>query len=174
MRPVANLRSPGVTEELLAHAVPVLIVGLGGAGRQAAGEYRTATQPAPAGLPPVQEALLDDGACIAPLIKSGRNPYQTFLFVGRASTCDFILRDPSVSKMHAIFEHTQGSPPDTGWTLRDNGSHNGTWIGDRKLPRRKPVPLAGGESLVFGVCPAYVILPAELRRILASMGLCHA
>jgi hypothetical protein len=170
---VAELRLPEAAAELQALTVPVLLVGLNGAARAAAAEFRTATRDAVRALPSLEDVVLDE-TYVAPLIKSGRNPYANFIFVGRASTCDVVLRDPSVSKTHAVLEHDPAAAPHAGWRIRDNGSHNGTWVNSRKLTPRDPVPLTGGDAIVLGAYPAYVILPDALRRIIAGMGPPHA
>ncbi|HEX8793481.1 MAG TPA: FHA domain-containing protein [Polyangiaceae bacterium] len=172
MKRIAELRSPEGAAELRALVVPVLLVGLHGAARAAAAEYRTATRDAVRSappLPPLADVVLDE-TYVAPLVKSGRNPYENFIFVGRASTCDVVLRDASVSKTHAVLEHDPSAAPHAGWRIRDNGSHNGTWVNSRKLTPRDPVAVAGGDALVLGAYPAYVILPDALRRILSGMG----
>lgn len=166
---VAELRSPANAAEVRALAVPVLLVGLSGAARAAAAEFRTATRDAVRRLPALEDVFLDE-TYVAPLVKSGRNPYENFIFVGRASTCDVVLRDPSVSKTHAVLEHDPAAAPHASWRIRDNGSHNGTWVNSRRLTGREPVALAGGDALVLGAYPAYVILPDALRRIISGMG----
>lgn len=164
MRLVSEYRSPKVAAELESLVVPVMLVGFPGSTRVAPGEFRTSTREASPAMPPLASALLDADARLLPLIKSGRNPYENFVFVGRSSTCDIILRDASVSKAHAVFE--QG----VEWRLRDNGSHNGTWVNGRRLAPKAPVVLASGDAVVFGAYPAYVIMPDELRRTLGTMG----
>ena len=94
----------------------------------AAGAYspkRSLVEAMRAFVPRLAASLLDEDVRLAPLSKSDRNPYQNFIFVGRASTCDVILRDASVSKTHAVFERDGQQPL---WKLRDNRSHNGTWV----------------------------------------------
>jgi pSer/pThr/pTyr-binding forkhead associated (FHA) protein len=76
------------------------------------------------------------------------------------------LRDASVSKTHAVFERDDQQPL---WKLRDNRSHNGTWLNRSRLPPEARLPVASGDSIVFGAYPAYLISPDELRRILATM-----
>jgi hypothetical protein len=164
MKPLSEYRRPGAAEEVAQLEVPVLVVGMRGGVRSPAAEYRTSTHEGVPPIPTVTEALHDEGVCLAPLSKSERNPYQNFIFVGRASTCDVILRDASVSKTHAVFER-EGAL----WKLRDNRSHNGTWVNRSRLGPETRVPVASGDSVVFGAYPAYLISPDELRRILATM-----
>jgi pSer/pThr/pTyr-binding forkhead associated (FHA) protein len=164
VRLVSQYRSPRVAAELEALVVPVLLVGFPGSTRVAPGEYRTATREETPSMPPLASAMLDPDARLLPLIKSGRNPYANFIFVGRASTSDIVLRDASVSKAHAVLERG------TDWRIRDNGSHNGTWVNASRLAPKTPVVLTSGDAIVFGAYPAYLIMPDELRRILETMG----
>ncbi len=50
--------------------------------------------------------------------------------LGRAPGCDVVVTDPSVSRRHAEIRPSGG-----GWELRDLGSSNGTWIGERRVDR---------------------------------------
>lgn len=129
------------------------------------GEFRTATRKGSAALPPVEEALRASSLRAVPLAKTDRNPYEAFVFVGRASTCDVILRDVSVSKSHAVFE----LEPD-GWIVRDNRSHNGTFVGERRLALGERARVASGDAVRFGTYPVYFMMPQDLRRILEAMG----
>lgn len=47
---------------------------------------------------------------------------------GGAEQVSVALADPSVSRLHAEFLAT----PD-GWSLRDLGSTNGTWLGEKRV-----------------------------------------
>jgi NHLM bacteriocin system ABC transporter ATP-binding protein len=48
--------------------------------------------------------------------------------IGRADDCDFVVPDSQISRRHATLEPVPG-----GFLLRDLGSANGTWIGDRRV-----------------------------------------
>jgi pSer/pThr/pTyr-binding forkhead associated (FHA) protein len=106
--------------------------------------------------------------CLAPLSKSERNPYQRFIFVGRASTCDVILRDASVSKTHAVFERDERQAL---WKLRDNRSHNGTWHNGERLEDGERVSLESGDVIVLGSYPVYFMRSPDLMKILARPSL---
>ena len=167
---LAEYRQRHAAGDLKPIDVPALIIGFNDTSRAAAGEYHTSTRQGGVLLGPVTEALLDDGVTLAPLAKSGRNPYENFIFVGRASTCDVILRDASVSKSHAVFERDTA----TGvWCLRDNRSHNGTWVDGQRLEPKARVTVSSGLAIVFGAYPAYLIMPGDLRRILEAMPADH-
>ena len=165
MRPLSEYRQPEAAAEIAGLDVPVLVVGLRGNALAPAPEFRTSTHEGTPSIPTVSEALREEGVLLAPLRKSDRNPYENFIFVGRASTCDVILRDASVSKTHAVFER---DGPDR-WRLRDNRSHNGTWVNYARLRPRTLTPVASGDSILFGTYPAYLVSPDELRRLLAEM-----
>lgn len=167
---LSEYRQRRATGELKPIDVPVLIIGLNGSARSGVPEYRTSTREGDLELGPVTQALGDEGVGLAPLIKSDRNPYENFIFVGRASTCDVILRDASVSKSHAVFERDAKGV----WCLRDNRSHNGTWVDGGRLAPKARVTVASGMAIVFGAYPAYLLMPADLGRILATMPDLHA
>ncbi len=48
--------------------------------------------------------------------------------IGRADDCDFVVLDNQVSRRHAELGPVPG-----GFLLRDLGSANGTWVGDRRV-----------------------------------------
>jgi hypothetical protein len=169
MTPLSQLRDPTALEALLVLGVPVLLVGLRDAA--SSNEFRTATHPTAFRVPSMVDALGGDGTHIAPLVKSDRNPYANFIFVGRSSTSDVVLRDGSVSKTHAVFEHDVGAGR---WDLRDNRSHNGTWVDGIKLRGSVRVPLTSGAAILFGSYPAYLIMHDDLRRLLGALASVHA
>ena len=47
---------------------------------------------------------------------------------GRSDTCDIVLKDPLVSRLHSIFIRRAGA-----FLLEDLGSHNGTYVNDERL-----------------------------------------
>jgi hypothetical protein len=122
-------------------------------------EFRTATLGTPESIPPLGEVILDPATQAVPLEKSPRNPYDGFLFLGRASTCDIIIRDASISKTHAVIEPAAGS-----WHLRDKRSRNGTWRNGERLKENDRVELASGDVIVLGSYPLYFMLADDLMR----------
>jgi hypothetical protein len=52
----------------------------------------------------------------------------TALYVGRSSGCDAVVRDPTVSRVHARIDVL-----DAGWRIRDLGSTNGTRVNGRRV-----------------------------------------
>jgi pSer/pThr/pTyr-binding forkhead associated (FHA) protein len=125
-------------------------------------EFRTSTIGADGGaVPPLTRAADDPTTRVAVLEKSGRNPYDGFLFLGRASTCDVIIRDAAISKTHAVIE-----PSGEGWNLRDNRSRNGTFRNGSRLKEGERVLLTSGDLVTLGSYPLYFLLSVDLLRLL--------
>jgi hypothetical protein len=125
-------------------------------------EFRTSTLvQTPPPIPSLSAATHDPATRVAMLEKSGRNPYDGFLFLGRASTCDVIIRDASISKTHAVIE-----PAADAWYLRDNRSRNGTFKNQLRLKDAEKVKLASGDLVVLGSYPLYFLFVEDLFRLL--------
>jgi pSer/pThr/pTyr-binding forkhead associated (FHA) protein len=71
-----------------------------------------------------------------------RHVFEQQAVVGRDADCDVPLASRSVSRRHALLEKTEN-----GWTLRDLGSANGTFLGGARVTE---VPLSTGAALRFG------------------------
>ncbi|MHB1047407.1 MAG: FHA domain-containing protein [Thermoanaerobaculia bacterium] len=67
--------------------------------------------------------------------------------VGRDPACDVLLSSPTVSRRHALV-----FPDGEGWTVRDLGSGNGTFLDARRVDE---APLPNGVALRFGNVPAW-------------------
>ncbi len=65
--------------------------------------------------------------------------------VGRSTGNDTRILGPAVSGEHALFLWTGN-----GWELRDLGSRNGTWVGDRQLRPGDRLNVAAGAKIAFG------------------------
>jgi hypothetical protein len=64
------------------------------------------------------------------------------LTVGRASECDVVVGERTVSRFHAELRHAAGR-----WSVRDLDSKNGTWLNGRRV---REAPVAGGDVLRLG------------------------
>jgi FHA domain-containing protein len=96
--------------------------------------------------PPARPALADQAPTrLVAIAKAPGNPYPERIAVGRARNCDVVLRDPSVSKLHAHF--TVDVAP---LQLVDVGSHNGTRVNGRALSPARQVALVAGDVIAFG------------------------
>jgi pSer/pThr/pTyr-binding forkhead associated (FHA) protein len=85
---------------------------------------------APAPRPTDGDGRLDPGA-------------HTSVLVGRASACEVVLADRTVSRLHARFER-DGSE----WIVRDLGSRNGTAVNGVGVDRMARV--RAGDFVSFG------------------------
>lgn len=83
---------------------------------------------------------------VMPLVKAAGNPYSDRISIGRARNCDVVLRDPSVSKLHA---HVRREPNGT-WVIIDLDSHNGTAVSGVPILASRPEPIHSGDLLTFG------------------------
>jgi hypothetical protein len=63
--------------------------------------------------------------------------------LGRSRRCDCMLRDATVSRLHATLRNVDGA-----WWLRDEGSTNGTWINGRRVAGT--VEVQPGDELLLG------------------------
>ena len=102
------------------------------------------------------------GGAVFAVSKSSANPYEGRIIVGRAKNCDIVLREKSISKVHA---HFTVNGPESG-TLTDAGSSNGCIVDGEKLEPGQPMALVAGAKIVFGRLPAVFLSPAQLYRAL--------
>ena len=65
--------------------------------------------------------------------------------LGRSAACDLRVEDPSVSSEHASLGWTGA-----GWEVRDLGSKNGTFVGERRVAAGERIPLLPGDLLTLG------------------------
>ena len=63
--------------------------------------------------------------------------------IGRQTTCDIVIADHNVSRVHAEIKVVQGS-----WRIDDRGSTNGTRVNGIVIV--EPTPLASGDVIAFG------------------------
>ena len=63
--------------------------------------------------------------------------------IGRQTTCDIVIADHNVSRVHAEMKFVQGS-----WRIDDRGSTNGTRVNGTVIV--EPNPLVSGDVIAFG------------------------
>ncbi len=97
--------------------------------------------------------------------KSDRNPYADRISLGRSGTCDIVVRQPSVSKLHAHFLRADG-----GWAIRDANSRNGVAVNKQRIDASRPTPLAFGDTVTFGKVDARFVDGAGLYALLKKPG----
>lgn len=104
------------------------------------------------------------GCELLPVTKRPESPWQDRILIGRAPNSDIVLRDPSVSKVHAHISVLNADTP----MLHARKSTNGTFLNDRLLtPAGDGVPLRSGDTLRFGNVLCEFILNADLYRLVA-------
>jgi hypothetical protein len=99
---------------------------------------------------------------VLPVIKRAANPYPDRISVGRARNCDIVLRNRSVSKLHAHFRVT----PDGRLEIVDLQSYNGTWLNGLHLKPNQGELVATGDELQFGVVTAQLVDATTLYNLL--------
>jgi hypothetical protein len=70
--------------------------------------------------------------------------------IGRGEACDVVLLEQAASRVHAEIRATE-----QGYVLSDEGSHNGVWVGDRRVTRH---PLRDGDSFRIGGSTLQLVL----------------
>ncbi|HWE28191.1 MAG TPA: FHA domain-containing protein [Polyangia bacterium] len=98
---------------------------------------------------------------VLPVVKAPAHPYPDRVSVGRARNCDIVMRDPSVSKLHAHFR--VGGPT---VDLVDIDSQNGTRVNGRALAPHQPVQVANGDIVLFGSVACKLVDAAALYDLL--------
>ena len=139
--------------------VPVLLIDVA-AFPQSMSEFRTRSS---SDLPTHSlrtAALASPDASLLPIEKSGRNPYGAFVFVGRGSASDVVLKHHSVSKSHAWFEEREGA-----WLLHDNRSRNGTFVNGVRVAEGATLPVRPGSVVTFGTMASHFLTPRDLAEL---------
>lgn len=110
----------------------------------------TSTRDAILRLPATPPAA--EGPVVA-AVRKIRSEFPSMITVGRTANNDIVLADPSVSRFHAYFQvkvERADQPERTEQIdLKDAGSRNGTWAGDRPV-HGTPTPVTFGETVRFG------------------------
>ena len=96
------------------------------------------------------------------LQKAPGNPYSDRISVGRAKNCDVVVRDSSVSKLHAHLRPTA----DGNYEIVDLGSQNGTQVNGRVLPANKTERVFVGDTLRFGAIDLLLVDGPTLYHLL--------
>jgi hypothetical protein len=85
--------------------------------------------------------------------KAAQNPYPDRISAGRARNCDLVLRDSSVSKLHAHFRKLDYGVLE----LVDLDSQNGTMVNGQRLEPNQPEKVIAGDILSFGAISAQLV-----------------
>jgi hypothetical protein len=101
---------------------------------------------------------------VYPVTKRGANPYPDRVSVGRARNCDIVLRNRSVSKLHAHFRRASSGK----FEIVDLGSYNGTWLNGAQLDAHNGELVSTGDELQFGTVAAQLVDADTLYDMLRS------
>jgi pSer/pThr/pTyr-binding forkhead associated (FHA) protein len=94
-----------------------------------------------------EEKTGDTGVYVLPLVKKPANQ-SGILRVGRGESCDIVVADVTISKLHAFVMENRGA-----FELFDAGSRNGTFVGDTEVAARgtgAATPLTPRAKVRFG------------------------
>jgi hypothetical protein len=72
-------------------------------------------------------------------------PGKSEIAIGRAPPCEVVVNDGTLSKRHATLLRGE-----RGWSLRDEGSRNGSWVSEVVTAPGKLVPLTSGVRVRLG------------------------
>jgi pSer/pThr/pTyr-binding forkhead associated (FHA) protein len=67
--------------------------------------------------------------------------------LGRGPECEIVINDGTLSGVHLLFMRDDGAGPGESWTVRDEGSRNGSWLDGVRLEAGQPHRLAPGARL---------------------------
>ena len=122
-------------------------------------EFRTVTHKQE--LPPLPqrgpELHLPETPLILPLRKQDGNPFPERISIGRATNCDVVIRDPSVSKLHG---HFRDVGPESAF-FTDAKSANGTRVDGVSIKPGEAVELHRNALLSFGRVQLMLISAAD-------------
>ena len=82
------------------------------------------------------------------------------LLAGRRSECDLCINVSAVSRRHAEFRCTE-----SGWTIRDLGSVNGTMVNGARLQEGQEVQLHAGDEIAFAKTERFRVLPGSKEEV---------
>jgi len=85
------------------------------------------------------------GIEVYPLAKKPGASFPDMITIGRTANNDVVLRDVTVSRLHAFFRHR-----DHRWMLADAGSKNGTSVDGDALPPRRERDVQSGTPIRIG------------------------
>jgi hypothetical protein len=99
---------------------------------------------------------------IFPLSKKAGASFPDMITIGRTPNNDVVLRDATVSRLHAFFRQR-----DDRWIVADAGSKNGSRLDGIPLEPRKEKPVASGQLVRIGDLELTFYTAADLFRVLA-------
>lgn len=91
---------------------------------------------------------------------------QSYFVFGRLQSCDVTLEHPSLSRYHAVIQHSKevSHTYEKGWYIYDLDSTHGTWVNKRRLKPKQYYRLKVGYVIKFGGSSRLHILQVMKRK----------
>ncbi len=102
---------------------------------------------------------------IFPLVKKAGASFPDMITVGRTPNNDVVLRDVTVSRLHAFFKRTADGKK---WIVADGGSKNGTQLDGAHLEPRREREVDNGQVVKIGDIELTFYTAAHLFHILGA------
>ncbi len=99
---------------------------------------------------------------IFPLSKKAGAPFPDMITIGRTPNNDIVLRDATVSRLHAFFRQREQL-----WIVADAGSKNGSRLDGAQLEPRKERPVTSGQRVRIGDLELTFYTATDLFHVLA-------
>ncbi len=103
-------------------------------------------------------AALGKIIAVLPIVKKPSNPFPDRISVGRAQNCDVVIRDASVSKLHAEIR----MPKPAECEIADLKSANGTRLNGKPIAGLPSIRVRSGDKLDFGAVTLQLV---EAKRL---------
>jgi hypothetical protein len=119
-------------------------------------------------LPALRQELPPSRYLVFPIRKTERSLIERFYSVGQTRNNDVVVRDVSVSKFHAFFQHDAAG----GFVLQDARSTNGTFVNGVRVPAQgegQPVALSSGDRVRFGAVELSFLSATEFRALVQAV-----
>lgn len=103
-----------------------------------------------------------------PLVKKPNAPFPDMITIGRTPNNDVVLRDATVSRLHAFFRHRKDAAGADAWIVADGGSKNGTLLDGERLEARRERPVQPGQIVKIGDLELTFYTAMHLFRVLGG------
>ena len=102
---------------------------------------------------------------VFPLVKAVNAPWPERISVGRARNNDVVLRDNSISKLHALFMLNDGPHV----SVVDAGSRNGTRVNGKTIPQGEKAQVRINDRVLLGTVSLLLLDSAGLYDLIYSL-----
>lgn len=113
---------------------------------------------------------LGDDHEVRPLKKRAESLFKDTILVGRTDSCDVVVRDASISKLHARIRIRDNGAT---YIVTDAGSSNGTFVDKQRLAPEEEMQLPDAGILMLGSRVFHVLSPERLWRLLEKLSHTH-